>query len=372
MLIVGAGFAGLSTAYHLAKNGVKNIVVLEKENKLGGHASGRNAGMIRQAVADPALAVMAIEGAQALRKAEANGWNLDYSQTGALFLSDAQGKKGLEAIRRTLTSQKVRSLYLSQAQGAKRVRILSGADFSTALFCPSDAKLDIEKLLRAFLSQLKKMNVRILLGHEILSVKKNGRLFKIRTGRAVFESEILVNAAGAWATSLAQMAGASRMPLKAYRRHLFESSGFKDFKSTWPYVWHLDQNFYFRPLKKELLLSPCDKTLCKVGRHSKNQSGEAIDPSLKQQLLKKMSRFSSNFKDLKLGKAKSGLRTMAPDGRFVIGQDPKLSGFYWAAGLGGHGVTTSFSVGRLTADLILEKKVDAGLAAALSPRRFKI
>ena len=54
----------------------------------------------------------------------------------------------------------------------------------------------------------------------------------------------------------------------------------------------------------------------------------------------------------RLTKARSGLRTMTPDGRFVVGSDPKVPDFFWVAGLGGHGVTTCFSVGRLAADLI--------------------
>ena len=61
---------------------------------------------------------------------------------------------------------------------------------------------------------------------------------------------------------------------------------------------------------------------------------------------------------------------MTPDGRFVVGKDSESQGFYWVAGLGGHGVTTCFSVGRLAADVILGKKGDNRLAKALSPERF--
>ena len=61
---------------------------------------------------------------------------------------------------------------------------------------------------------------------------------------------------------------------------------------------------------------------------------------------------------------------MTPDGRFVIGEDSKLKGFFWVAGLGGHGVTTSFSVGNLSSDLILGRKREKFLVDALSPKRF--
>ena len=49
-VIVGAGFAGAATAYHLARNGARRIVVLEQERMAGVHSSGRNASMIRQII----------------------------------------------------------------------------------------------------------------------------------------------------------------------------------------------------------------------------------------------------------------------------------------------------------------------------------
>ena len=62
---------------------------------------------------------------------------------------------------------------------------------------------------------------------------------------------------------------------------------------------------------------------------------------------------------------------MTPDGRFVIGEDVKLKNFFWVAGLGGHGVTTCFSVGRLASDIIMGNTFDYELEKSLSPKRFK-
>jgi glycine/D-amino acid oxidase-like deaminating enzyme len=87
-------------------------------------------------------------------------------------------------------------------------------------------------------------------------------------------------------------------------------------------------------------------------------------------LERKLGRFSRALGRLGLGGARSGLRTMTPDGRFVVGEDPRRRRFYWVAGLGGHGVTTCFSVGKLAADMIMGRTVDKKLQKALSPRRF--
>ena len=56
--IIGAGFAGAATAYHLTRRGASDIVILEQESIPGFHSSGRNAAMVRQCVSDPALAAL--------------------------------------------------------------------------------------------------------------------------------------------------------------------------------------------------------------------------------------------------------------------------------------------------------------------------
>ena len=66
-VIVGAGFAGAATAYHLARQGVADVLVLEQESIPGFHASGRNAAMLRQCIAEPDLTKLALDGAAFIR-----------------------------------------------------------------------------------------------------------------------------------------------------------------------------------------------------------------------------------------------------------------------------------------------------------------
>ena len=72
--------------------------------------------------------------------------------------------------------------------------------------------------------------------------------------------------------------------------------------------------------------------------------------------------------DVAIMKSWAGFRTLSADGRFVIGWDPKVRGFFWVAGLGGHGVTTSSAVGALAASLILDPSEKHG--EPFSPGRF--
>ena len=102
VVIVGAGVAGLATAYHLALESSLKIIVLEEEKTLGGHASGRNAGMIRQTVSDPFLARMALLGRQALVRVSKNGWKkIRLLSNGSLLLAKNGDLEEIKKIKKT-------------------------------------------------------------------------------------------------------------------------------------------------------------------------------------------------------------------------------------------------------------------------------
>src|SRR3989338_5846829 len=155
-VIIGAGFAGLSTAYHLSKRGWKSVLVIEQDKKLGGHSSGRNAGMIRQAVEDPVLARLAIEGRKRLSR-EAGRWKgVSFQSNGSLLLAKKKGVGELKKTAMTLGKMSLGHRWLSRENSACLVPVLKQADFEAALFCPTDAFVEIQALLDGFLNALKK------------------------------------------------------------------------------------------------------------------------------------------------------------------------------------------------------------------------
>ncbi len=369
VLVIGGGFAGLSTAYYLAKKGTKNIVVIEGEKKLGGHSSGRNAGMIRQAIAEPVTARLAKKGRDTLARLEKKFWrDIGFKPNGSLLLSGPKGLDELKATHKTLAKIGVASRWLRREEAERKVPILKGAKFSRALFCPSDALVRIQALLRGFLKAFSFYGVPVLCGLKVQTIERKEGGFLVRTGQRTFFAKKIVNAAGAAAGLIGEKAGAFSVPLTPYRRHLFQSGFFRGEAANWPFVWDVTHNFYFRPVGSSLLLSPCDRVA--VTKHYAAEGREKMDLHMKELLFRKMKASRADFRGLRIKEGKSGLRTMAPDGRFVIGEDPKLKNFYWVAGLGGHGVTTCFSVGEFAAASILGKKRDKDLVRALSPKRF--
>ncbi len=369
MLVVGAGLAGLSTAYFLGQKKKLSVVVIEQEEALGGHSSGRNAGMLRQALPDPVLVKIAKQSLKHFNGLRSKGWaDLRLKKSGSLLLAQKNKEDELRRIQRALTSNGLSFRSLSRQEAIRIVPVLASAEFSEALFCADDAMLDLTPLLTGFVKNLLKMHIPILTRRTVRGIKKTSKGFEISTSQETFLAKKIVNAAGAWASVIGKQAGAANLPLKAYRRHLFLSpqSAMRSKRcASWPFVWDVSQDFYFRPVKEGVLLSPCDKT-----PEQKGDRREKVNPEMKNRLLSKMHSFSEDMKSWKISNGRSGLRTMMPDGRFAIGEDRKQKGFFWVAGLGGHGVTTCFAVGELAATMVLGQKVDPSLKKALSPERF--
>ena len=368
-LVIGAGVAGLAVAYRLAHRRGERIAVVDQAAALGDHASGRNAGMVRQALADPLLVRMARQGREELGRLSGKNWKgLRFRSIGSMLL--AKGAE-IEELRRTasaLKKERIDHQWLSPQDASRRVFLLQGGDFEQALFCPSDAVVEIQSLLQGFVRELRARRVLVHLGLGLRGIVRTRCGFCVQAGSKRFFAAKIVNAAGAWASLVGAMAGGQRIPLTAYRRHLFYTGPMK-IGRHWPFVWDVSHDFYFRPSGNGLLMSPCDKEPVRL-RAKDAGKGERTDTRMKRILVGKLALFSDRLSRISPVGSKAGLRTLAPDGRFVIGEDRTLRGFFWVAGLGGHGVTTCFSVGRLAGDIILGRQVNQSLVKAFSPRRF--
>jgi D-arginine dehydrogenase len=138
------------------------------------------------------------------------------------------------------------------------------------------------------------------------------------------------------------------VPLVAYRRHLFTSAPARRPRGR-PWVWDVAHGLYFRADGPGYLLSGCDEDAHEPG-------DPPVDPNRRADLAKRVLRWMPALGELELVRSWACLRTFAPDRRPVIGPDPEIRGLFYAAGLGGHGVTASFAIGRLAAAGVLAPK----------------
>ncbi|HZI93871.1 MAG TPA: FAD-binding oxidoreductase, partial [Patescibacteria group bacterium] len=192
---------------------------------------------------------------------------------------------------------------------------------------------------------------------------RGGRVLGVETTAGRFESDWVVNAAGAWAGPLASLAGLEDPGLVSYRRHLFGSAALEGIDPSWPWVWDLPHDVYFRVDGDRLLLCACD-----VEPHP--PAAPEVSQAVAEDLASRLAAALPMAAMVKVESARACLRTFAPDRRYVIGPDPRLEGFFWVAGLGGTGATSGAAVGELAAGLLLDASQAPPWARDFDPARL--
>lgn len=343
VVIIGGGFAGIATAYHLARRGESDVLVIEREEGPGMHASGRNAGLLRQSSSDESVAAMLRRGsaeARAILGKVPGG--LD--ECGSLILGG-----GVDNLQRGAHARVV--------DAAEMVPGLSGR----ALFDPDDALMDPLSLLNAYLDEARAAGVRTVFGETVTAIETGPEgATGVRTDRATHTGDRVVIAAGAWSAEVARLAGSRAIHIEPRRRHLFRAQLEAAEKRRYPFVWDDSEGVYFRAEGDEMILSPCD-----VEVHP--AASPEVDPAQRDRLAEKVEKVFGALGDWRIGRGWACLRSFAPDERFVIGNDPDVARLFWVAGLGGHGVTSSWAVGDLAASILCGEVRDGG---PFDPARF--
>ncbi len=335
IVVIGAGFAGAATAFHLALRG-REVLILEQEDQLGVHSSGRSAAMIRQVVSDEEIGQLAKDGAAFARSSPG------FRCSGSLLAARGAVWRRLRGDALAAARRGVPAVRLDPATARRTCPLLKGARFDGAILTPDDGVMDALAFLKVYLK-----DAEVRTGCRVLSIEtRNGRVTELKTNRGRIRAETVVDAAGAWAGGVACSAGLDPIPLRPCRRHIFFTGPLPWVDPGWPFVWFVGAEIYARPDAGGLLLSPCDQTDHPPGL-------PPVDPKMRREIVRIAARSMPALAGLPLRDGQAGLRTLTPDGRFAIGSDPRLRGFFWVAGLGGHGVTTSHAVGRLAAEAIL-------------------
>ncbi len=361
LVVIGGGLAGAATACHLARRGARRLVLLEQEPACGTHASGRNAAMIRQVVPEEAVGALATEGATFFKQPPAD-WPVPFvfEQNGSILLGRGPGWAELRRWAETARARGVPVEPRSPDAIRRGIPLLEGSDFEGGIFCATDGVVDLTALLEGYLAGIRRAGGTVMTAAPVRAIEvKDGRVAAVLTPAARLEADVVVNAAGAWAGEVARLAGAADLPLRPGRRHLFVTGPVPEADRRWPFVWDVTHDFYFRPEAGGLMMSACDQTDWPPG-------DPPTDPAAQALLAEKLAKHAPRLAAFPPVSGRAGLRTLTPDGRFVVGPDPRVGGFFWVAGLGGHGVTTGYAVGALAARLI----ADGGDDPAFSPSRF--
>ena len=176
-------------------------------------------------------------------------------------------------------------------------------------------------------------------------------------------ADVLINAAGAWADPVAELAGLTPLGIQPYRRTVAQLRMSRPVPADLPLVMGFDGSFYFKPESGKLWLSPHDETACLPCDAAPDEFDVAIAIDRFEQVL--------DWPIAALEHKWAGLRSFAPDRLPVYGFDPASPRFFWFAGQGGFGIQTAPAAADLAAALLLGAVSGAIDPAAYSPARFR-
>jgi len=344
--IIGGGIAGLSLAFHLVRAGQKGIVLLDREDQPGTYASGHNAAIARALTGRDEHTILAVEGRRRLAEAgllNASGGLLASAEPGPLDAFQAEAARHGVEVRR--------------GQGMP----LPGLRAAEHLAIPGDGVIDIAGLLQACAEGARHGGADLRFGCAVAGVIPMEAGFELATDRGPLRAKTLAIAAGAWAGELGRMAG-SQLAFTPLRRSLVWSGAAHPQQEPW--AWWVDRPFYLRPESGGLLMCPCEEAAVPLPPRGRQPEP---DSAVLEGLFASLRELAPHLAERPVTRTWTGLRTFAPDRRFVIGWDPWQPRLFWSAGLGGHGMTSGLAVGQLAADCYLRKTT----AGTLDPQRFK-
>ncbi|MBB4860236.1 D-arginine dehydrogenase [Novosphingobium chloroacetimidivorans] len=354
IVVVGAGMAGASLAAELAPRA--SVLVLEAEERPGYHTTGRSAAFWTESYGGPGVQPLTAASGPPLK---ALGM---LTPRQALTIGTSDQIAEVERFAETFAGIGVEVHRLYRTELEARIPGLKPA-WTHGVLEPSCSDIDVAALHQHYLANLREGGAQLWCRAGLAAATRaaSGWMLTLGDGRSV-TCEVLVDAAGAWADPVAQLAGARPLGIAPLRRTIAQLRVAPFVPASLPLVLDIAGRFYFKPDAGRLWLSPHDETPSVPC----DAAPEEIDVALAIERLESVVDWTVEHVEHRW----AGLRSFAPDRLPVYGFDPAVAGFFWFAGQGGFGIQTAPAAARLAAGLVLGEVWGEVDPVPFAPLRF--
>lgn len=373
VVIVGGGIVGCSIAYHLAKAGVTDVVVLE-QFKLTHGATWHAAGVVGQLRNSQNVTRMLRRSVALYATLEAKtGQAIDFKQVGSLRI--ASSKDRMREFLRSATTARSFGMemdILTPGEAQELFPIMSTEGVEGATFIASDGYVDPASLCQALAAGARAAGVRFVQGCEVTGFGiENRRVTSVMTSLGEMHCETVVNCAGMWGHELGRMMG-SRIPAFAVEHQYLITDPIADLPEGMPTVRDPDLLLYWKPETRGIV----------VGGYEPDTLAFAKDGIPRGWDMRLLPDNFERFEQLAVNAARRtpivgqvGVRQMingaipiSADGDFVMGKVPELDNVFVSAGFI-YGIAAAGGAGSVMAEWILEGR-PANDLWPLDVRRF--
>ncbi len=361
MVVVGGGIAGVSTAYHLAKLGITDVVLLE-QGQLTCGTTWHAAGLVGQTRATRNATRMSRYGIELYSSLEAEtGLATGWKACGSLNV--AKTPERMQLTRRQMARAKsfgIEFEFVSPAEAAKIAPILRTDDLSGAVWIPGDGKANPTDLTQSLARGARQRGARLHEGVRVTGVEvRGGRIagvtWKSDDDEGTIRCETLVNCAGQWARDFGRLAGVN-VPLYAAEHFYIVTAPIPGVTPALPVIRDPDGCIYYKEEVGGLVMGGFEPV-------AKPWNVSPIPDKFEFQLLPEdwdqfevlMTNAIHRTPCLETAQVKmllNGPESFTPDGNFILGEAPEVGGYFVCAGFNSAGIANSGGAGRLVAEWI--------------------
>lgn len=366
VILIGGGVHGASLAFHLAKSGLKPIV-LEK-NFIASGATGRSSGLVRMHYDLEPESRLAWESFKYFYNwADMVGGDCGFTRTGFLQFVKPEHNDRLRSNVAMHQRIGIPSILISVEDVRRLAPMFYLEDVEIAAFEPESGYADPSSTTASFLDVTRQLGGRLVQGCQVTSILVRGdRVSGVKTSSGEFYAPVVVNNAGAWAAEINHMVGLD-LPITTWQHDTMFIRRPKEMGPSHPTVIDFPNNMYFRPETGGLTL---------VGLEDANPLGESPDgdtehaqPGFVERAIDRICQRIPGMDRGSLHSAHGGYDGITPDQRAVLGQAGP-QGFYLACGFSGTGFKIGPAVGRCMAELIVDGQARTVDITPFRPSRF--
>jgi 4-methylaminobutanoate oxidase (formaldehyde-forming) len=356
-VIIGGGIIGCSTAYHLAKLGWQDIVLVER-NKLTSGSTWHAAGLVGQLRTSANITQLLKYSVELYDKLEAEtGQATGWKRNGGLRLAcNAERMTEIKRQATTAHSFGLEMHLLTPKEAQELWPVMDIADLVGAAFLPTDGQANPADIAQALAKGARAGGVKIIEDCPVTGIRiENGRAAGVVTAAGEIRADIVVNCAGQWAREVGRLAGVS-VPLQSMQHQYIVTEPIAGVPRNLPTLRDPDRLIYFKEEVGGLVMggyepNPIPWALDGIppGFHFSllESNWDHFEPVMTQALGRVPPLETAGIKQLI-----NGPESFTPDGNFILGEAPELAHFYVGAGFNAFGIASGGGGGRALAEWI--------------------
>ena len=351
-VIIGGGVIGCSTAYNLANQGAKNVVLLEKGDICSG-GTAKSCAITRSHYTIEANMHHAVESIKIFENFDQIvGGDPNFQRTGYIILGSEEIRTKMETVFKMQNKYGIDTQTLTPAEAKEYHPLLQYEDVDVIGYESRTGYCDPYLTTTSYAKRAKDLGVQFFTETLVTGIQRKGNIITVQTQKGSFETENIIMIAGPWTKNLGQMIGVD-FTFSITKHKVLTLKIDMPYQKDWPIVKDLisPENIYFRPDSGGVVLVGTGD----FGDEIENMElmTDEVEIGHIESIGRSMSNRMPSFGDAQLVSSWTGPYDIPPDWNPIIGPVPGHEGVYVAVGFSGHGFKMAPTVGESMAQQVL-------------------